>query len=89
MSNITATHVFVSGKVQGVFYRDSTRKKAQELDLTGWVKNLPDGRVELYACGSETAVEQLLDWLWEGPPAAEVIGVDATSAPIEEHMDFH
>jgi acylphosphatase len=65
-------HCFVSGRVQGVFFRTSTAKHALELNVTGYAKNLPDGRVEVLACGETGAVNALCDWLWEGPPAAHV-----------------
>lgn len=72
---------FVSGRVQGVFFRAATRRKAEELHLCGWVRNLADGRVEVLACGSETAVRALQEWLWEGPPHAAVR--DVSCAPAE------
>lgn len=65
----------ISGKVQNVFYRKTTKEKARELGLTGWVKNLDNGEVELLACGERDAVMQLTDWLWEGPERAEVSNV--------------
>ena len=65
----------VRGRVQGVFYRASTRQVAEELGVTGHARNLPDGTVEVLACGPETAVEQLCQWLWEGPPHARVEAV--------------
>jgi acylphosphatase len=65
----------VNGRVQGVSYRASTAHEARRLGLTGWVKNLDDGAVELEAQGSADAVEQLLAWCKDGPPAAEVTAV--------------
>lgn len=62
----------VAGLVQGVFFRASTRARAQQLGVTGWAKNLPDGSVEVLVCGAEEAVAQLCAWLWEGPPPARV-----------------
>ena len=62
----------VSGYVQGVFYRAASESVARRLDLTGWVRNLPDGRVELIACGEETKLKELEQWLWQGPPRARV-----------------
>ncbi|OGT42883.1 MAG: hypothetical protein A3F13_01430 [Gammaproteobacteria bacterium RIFCSPHIGHO2_12_FULL_40_19] len=62
----------ISGKVQGVFYRDTTRRKAQSLSITGWVKNNVDGTVELHACGDAENIKTFVDWLWEGPSVAEV-----------------
>jgi len=65
----------VSGRVQGVFYRASTREQAHQLGITGHAINLPDGRVEVLACGPAEAVEALCRWLWQGPPAARVESV--------------
>jgi acylphosphatase len=62
----------VSGQVQGVFFRASTRREALKLGLRGYARNLSDGRVEVVACGSSEAVSALEDWLWQGPPAARV-----------------
>lgn len=81
-------HFFVSGKVQGVFYRDSTCKKAQELNITGSVKNLNDGRVEVFAYGDPFAIKTLENWLWEGPKAAVVEQVETLEVPFENHSGF-
>ncbi|MGH8400876.1 MAG: acylphosphatase [Gammaproteobacteria bacterium] len=70
----------VSGKVQGVFYRASTARRAQELGITGYAMNLADGRVEVLACGESRAVQALCDWLWEGPSTAQVTGVEVSDA---------
>lgn len=67
-----AIHFWVSGRVQGVYFRQSTLNQARQLGLTGWVKNLPDGRVEGVACGPQQALEQLTQWLHQGPPVAKV-----------------
>ena len=66
----------VTGRVQGVFFRASTRERAMQLGVTGYAKNLPDGSVEVLAVGSEAAVAQLATWLWQGPPAASVQAVE-------------
>lgn len=65
-------HCFISGRVQGVFFRASTARRAVELKLTGYAKNLPDGRVEVLACGEPVAVDALCEWLRQGPSAAQV-----------------
>jgi acylphosphatase len=70
-------HVRISGQVQGVFFRDSTSQKARELNLAGWVKNLPDGRVEAIFEGSSESVKEILRWCEEGPQHASVENVDA------------
>lgn len=63
---------FVSGRVQGVFFRASARQQALRLGLRGYARNLSDGRVEVVACGTAEAVSELEQWLWQGPPAAQV-----------------
>jgi acylphosphatase len=73
---LIARRCLVSGRVQGVFYRASTRERACALGVTGHARNLPDGRVEVLACGSREAVDALCAWLWHGPPAAAVKAVD-------------
>lgn len=67
---------YVSGRVQGVWYRGSAQRVAEELELTGYARNLPDGRVEVLACGPTDALDQLRAWLHEGPPAARVEAVE-------------
>ena len=69
-------HVFVSGRVQGVFFRDHTRRWATSLGLTGWVRNLLDGRVEVLAEGEKERLEDLVARLKQGPPMSEVRGVE-------------
>jgi acylphosphatase len=69
---------FVSGRVQGVFYRATCVRKAESLGLAGFARNLADGRVEVLACGERAAVEQFVAWLWEGSPMSKVSDV-ATS----------
>ena len=70
-----AQRCHVSGRVQGVFFRESTRQRAETLGVTGYACNLPDGRVEVLACGEREAVQELVRWLWQGPPAAHVTDV--------------
>lgn len=70
-----ARRCYVSGRVQGVCYRASARQRAELLGVTGYARNLADGRVEVLACGEATAVEALCAWLWDGPPAASVTQV--------------
>jgi acylphosphatase len=68
----------VEGRVQGVWFRESARQQAVRLGITGHAVNLPDGSVEVLACGSEAAVEALAHWLREGPPLAQVSGLRAS-----------
>ncbi len=67
-----SARVTIAGRVQGVFFRDSTRALATELGVTGWVRNLPDGRVEARFEGPEDAVRRLVEWCRHGPPGARV-----------------
>ncbi len=80
----------VSGRVQGVYFRASTRNQALRLGLVGYVKNLPDGRVEVQASGEAAAVDALATWLWQGPPAAQVTDVNTQAVTVtsEYQSDF-
>lgn len=75
----TRVHVVISGRVQGVFFRASTGGKADELGLTGWVRNTPEGNVEAVFEGEEGAVNEMLAWCRKGPPLAKVTKVSATT----------
>lgn len=77
MSDI-ARRVIVSGRVQGVNFRHSCLRRATELGVRGWVRNVVDGTVEVVAEGPPDAVEHLLEWCRHGPPHADVTGVDVT-----------
>ncbi len=72
----------VRGRVQGVFFRYSTRHEALKLDLHGHARNLPDGSVEVLACGSAPALQQLREWLQTGPPSAKVRSVDCEPTEV-------
>jgi acylphosphatase len=72
----TRAHVFVSGRVQGVFFRSETKHKADRYDVKGWVRNLPDGRVEAVFEGEEEAVKALIEFCKRGPRGAMVTNVD-------------
>ena len=72
----TRMHIFVSGKVQGVFFRSSTEEKAQEIGVTGWVRNLADGRVEAVFEGDQEKVKEMVHWCTKGPQYAEVDNVE-------------
>ncbi|MDR3492222.1 MAG: acylphosphatase [Gammaproteobacteria bacterium] len=81
-------HCFVSGLVQGVCFRANTVTEAKALQLTGWVKNLPDGRVEVLACGEKVNVLKLYEWLQQGPVHARVSGVTLEELPAQHHSNF-
>jgi acylphosphatase len=83
MSSLVARRCFVSGLVQGVFFRASTRQKAAELGISGYASNLPDGRVEILIVGEPTAATQLIEWLRRGPPAARVKAVEVHEVDLE------
>ncbi len=70
----------VGGRVQGVFYRATAAARARELGIRGHARNLVDGRVEVLACGDETAVSCFVDWLWTGSSASKVTSVEVTDA---------
>jgi len=78
----------VSGHVQGVYFRASTRQLAQSLGVTGYARNLRDGRVEVLACGSDAAVAALCAWLSDGPPGARVSEVRCESHAAEAPPTF-
>ena len=69
-------HVWVSGRVQGVWFRQSCAEVARQLGVRGWIRNLPDGRVESVFEGDETAVEEMVAWCRQGPPRAVVTTVE-------------
>jgi acylphosphatase len=72
---------FVSGRVQGVFYRGSAAQRARQLDVRGYARNLADGRVEVLACGVEEAVQTFVSWLWTGSSASKVTSVEVADVP--------
>jgi len=76
MSQKARAHIFISGRVQGVFFRQNTRKKARELGISGWVKNLPDGRVEAVFEGPKEKVEEMIEWARQGSIIAQVDGIE-------------
>jgi acylphosphatase len=73
----------VGGRVQGVFYRATAAEHARSLGIKGYAKNLPDGRVEVLACGEAVVVQTFIDWLWTGSSASKVTSVEATDASLE------
>lgn len=81
-------HCFVSGIVQGVFYRHHTKEQATKRNLTGWVKNLDDGRVEVLMFGEEENVLNMLEWLAIGPPKALVTSLEVHETKLESYSTF-
>jgi len=78
----------VAGRVQGVFFRASAREQAHRLGLTGYARNLPDGRVEILVCGAPDAVAELREWLRQGPPTADVTGVACEAVTYQPMPGF-
>jgi acylphosphatase len=85
---MTARHVEVTGRVQGVYFRAWMREQAQARGVSGWVRNRPDGSVEAVVSGPEAAVEALIAALHEGPPAAKVVAVRVTPAEAPADPEF-
>jgi acylphosphatase len=79
-------HVYVSGQVQGVFFRDATRERAEQLGLKGWVKNLPDGRVEALFEGPSGKVREMIRWCEQGPSHAAVEEVETEFDAAQEDL---
>jgi acylphosphatase len=89
MTEMQRVTIIVHGRVQGVFYRDSTMRRARELGLTGTVRNLPEGTVEIVAQGPAAALEDLILWAREGPPSAVVSDLKIVyGKPIPGYADF-
>lgn len=84
----TAIRCVVSGRVQGVYFRGSTREQALQLGIVGWAKNLPDGTVEVVACGTPDALQTLHRWLQRGSPMAQVHAVQCSPVPPVSSEDF-
>lgn len=85
---VVARRIVASGRVQGVFFRDSTRHEAIRLGVTGWVRNCPDGTVEAYIEGAPDAVAALVRWAREGPRHADVDDLRVDEAEIEDCERF-
>ncbi|MDQ3742306.1 MAG: acylphosphatase [Actinomycetota bacterium] len=83
-----ARRIVVSGRVQGVFFRDSTRRTAQARGVAGWVRNRDDGTVEAHLEGDADAVESVIAWTRKGPSRAEVSGVDVRDVDPENLSGF-
>lgn len=86
-NNEERAHVYISGNVQGVFFRDSTRRKAEELGIAGWVKNTPEGRVEAVFEGPSSVVQEMIEWCKEGSSPATVEEVDTEREEPAEDLE--
>jgi len=83
-----AVHLLIQGRVQGVFFRKFPHLKALELNIRGWVRNLPDGRVEVVAEGDPERLQRFIHWCHEGPEAARVDEVEIHPTPLKNFREF-
>jgi len=86
---VKRVHATIAGRVQGVFFRASCAEAARRRDLSGWVRNLPDGRVEAVFQGPDADVDALVDWCRIGPPRATVESVETVEEPLSGENGFH
>ena len=89
---MTCKKCVVSGRVQGVYYRATAARRAHELGVRGYARNLPDGRVEVLVCGDDRSVSAFVKWLWIGSSACKVTAVDVSDAPtdpVDSRAGFH
>ena len=88
MTNQVCMRCYISGKVQGVWYRASAQREAMKLDITGWARNLDDGRVEVFACGTVDKLKLFYAWLKEGPQLAVVDECTYEEVIWQEYQGF-
>ena len=81
-----ARRILISGKVQGVGYRYSLAELARDLNIQGWCRNLPDGRVEAWLQGAQEPMSQIMDWIYQGPPQSRVENVEIENQAVLEPM---
>lgn len=81
--------VLIEGEVQGVYFRDAATRRARDSGLSGWIRNLPDGRVEAVYEGEDDAVQRMVDWSWKGPDRAEVVNVQTNEEAPQGEEGFH
>jgi len=85
---VVRCRAIVSGRVQGVFFRDTCERIATGLGVSGWVRNRPDGTVEVVAEGERAAVDELLTWCGNGPPRARVDRIEIADEPVAAEQGF-
>ena len=85
---IEAIYIIVYGRVQGVWFRAGTKEKAGELGISGWVKNSPEGTVEIHAEGLNSKLDNFISWCRKGTPAANVTSIDLNSIPLQNFKSF-
>ena len=87
-SKLTAKRYFIRGRVQGVGFRYFAQRAATQLGVSGYTRNLDDGRVEVYAVGTPQQLSDLAGWLWKGPRFADVRGVEEHEAVVQQYDTF-
>lgn len=85
---IEAIHILVHGRVQGVWFRAGTKERADELGILGWVKNRPEGTVEIHAEGEKSQLENFISWCRKGTPAANVTSLDLSPISLQNFKSF-
>lgn len=80
-------HITINGKVQGIWFRANTKQKAEQLGITGWVKNIPNGSVEAIFEGEENCIKEMIDWCQHGPPQAKVENIEIKEQSITNGFD--
>ena len=88
MNDFQAKHLTISGTVQGVYYRASMKRKADELGVSGWCRNLSDGRVEALVQGTAKGLDGIIAWAYDGPPDARVADVQVADRKVESLRGF-
>jgi acylphosphatase len=86
MDQLRHVHLIIHGRVQGVWFRASTKETAENLGVKGWVRNLPDRSVEIDALGDTGIIEKFIQWCYQGPPGARVTNIDITE--LEAAVDI-
>jgi len=82
--SVVCRKCLVSGRVQGVYYRATAAQRARQSGITGYARNLPDGRVEVLACGPSSEIAAFVEWLWTGSSASKVTAVEVSEISVAE-----
>ena len=88
MGQVVGRRALISGRVQGVFFRDGVRREAMAIGVAGSARNLSDGRVEVVLEGNPVAVDRVVTWCRTGPPKAEVVDIEIASEPVRGRSGF-
>lgn len=88
MTTLVGRYFLICGRVQGVYYRRFAQQQATHLNITGWVRNIASGEVEVCAYGTEQQLTTFLERLWQGPPVAKVTTIDSKNIPYTKYEHF-